>query len=356
MLTKKQIKEIKEHLEKAQNPLFFFDNDPDGLCAFLLLQRYIGRGKGVPIRSFPELTIDYFRKVEELNADYVFILDKPVVSKEFLEAIKQVNIPVVWIDHHDIDKKEIPSFVHYYNPIFNRGKTNEPVTYLCYKIAEKKEDLWMAVAGCVSDHFIPDFYSEFLKRYLDLGFKTDKPFGILYNSQIGKISRIFSFALKDRTTNVIHMLKYLMQVKSPYEVLDVNPKNKIMHERFNEIDKTYQKLIRKAKASVTEHRSVYPKLRNAGAILFFQYSGEMSISADLANQLGYLFPEKMVVVMRVLDVTTSISIRGEKIRGKVLKAIEGLDGATGGGHENAVGAKIKTEDLEEFKENLRHEI
>jgi len=342
MLTKKQIKEIKEHLEKAQNPLFFFDNDPDGLCAFLLLQRYLGRGKGVAIRSFPDLTIDYFRKVKELDADYVFILDKPVVSKEFLEAIKQVNLPVVWIDHHEIDRKDIPSFVNYYNPVFNRGKKNEPVTYLCYEITKKKEDLWLAVAGCVSDHFIPDFYSEFLKRYLDLGFKTDKPFGILYNSQIGKISRIFSFALKDRTTNVIHMLKFLMKVKSPYEVLDESPKNRIMHERFKEIDKTYQKLIKKAKSNLDDSK-----------ILFFQYSGETSISADLSNQLSYLFPEKVIVVMRVLDVTTSISVRGEKVRKKVLKAIEGLEGATGGGHENAVGAKIKTKDLEEFKEMLR---
>lgn len=32
MLTEKQISEIREHLEKAQNPLFFFDND-DGLCS-----------------------------------------------------------------------------------------------------------------------------------------------------------------------------------------------------------------------------------------------------------------------------------------------------------------------------------
>jgi single-stranded DNA-specific DHH superfamily exonuclease len=39
MLNDKQIDEIREHLEKAQNPLFFFDNDDDGLCSFLLLQR-----------------------------------------------------------------------------------------------------------------------------------------------------------------------------------------------------------------------------------------------------------------------------------------------------------------------------
>ena len=49
MLSEKQVKEIREHLEKAQNPLFFFDNDQDGLCSFLLLQRYIGRGKGIAI-------------------------------------------------------------------------------------------------------------------------------------------------------------------------------------------------------------------------------------------------------------------------------------------------------------------
>ena len=149
MLSEKEINQIKEELDNCKNPLFFFHDDPDGLCSFLLLQRYIGRGKGVPVRSFPDLSIDYFRKVGELNADYIFILDKPVVSKEFFEAIKQVNIPVVWIDHHDIDKKEITSIVHYYNPIFYRGKTNEPVTFLYYNITEKNEDFWMAVAGCV---------------------------------------------------------------------------------------------------------------------------------------------------------------------------------------------------------------
>ena len=345
MLTKRQVKEIREHLDKAQNPIFFFDNDPDGLCSFLLLQRYIKKGKGVPIKSFPGLTVDYFRKVGELNADYIFILDKPVVSEEFWKEVEQINIPVVWIDHHEISKKDIPKFVNYYNPLFNRSKSNEPVTYLCYKITERKEDLWLAVAGCVSDHFIPDFYSEFLKTYLDLGFKTDKPFSILYNSQIGKIVRIFAFALNDRTTSVIHMLKFLMKVKTPYEVLDENPKNRIMHERFNEIDKRYQRLVEKAKAKVSEDK-----------ILFFQYSSDLGVSANLSNRLSYLFPEKVIVVMRALNVNTNISIRGENIRKKVLKAIEGLEGATGGGHENAVGVRIRIEDIEIFKKNLERLI
>src|SRR4030042_6017595 len=101
MLTEKQIKEIREHLEKAQNPVFFFDNDQDGLCSFLLLRKYTERGKGFPIKTSPALTKDYFRKISEFNSDYVFILDKPEVSKEFFDEIEKVNIPVVWIDHHE---------------------------------------------------------------------------------------------------------------------------------------------------------------------------------------------------------------------------------------------------------------
>ena len=82
MLTQKQIKEIKEHLEKAQNPVFFFDNDSDGLCSFLLLSRWMNRGKGVAVKSFPDLNEGYFRKVDELNADYILFW----ISRLFLKV------------------------------------------------------------------------------------------------------------------------------------------------------------------------------------------------------------------------------------------------------------------------------
>ena len=124
MLTQKQITEIREHLDKAQNPLFFFDNDPDGLCSFLLLQRFAEKGKGIPIRSFPELKEDYFKRVQELNTDYIFVLDKPLVSDEFFNKAREFNIPVVCIDHHD-SGREIPEFVNYYNPLFNKEKSSE---------------------------------------------------------------------------------------------------------------------------------------------------------------------------------------------------------------------------------------
>ena len=342
MLTQKQVKDIKEHLDKAQNPLFFFDNDPDGLCSFLLLQRYLGRGKGVPVKSFPDLSENYFRKIEELNPDYIFILDKPRVSQEFFKRINQVNLPIVWIDHHEINKEDIPDFVNYYNPLFNTPAKSEPVTALCYQLTNRKKDLWLAVAGCVSDKFFPDFYSDFKKTYPDLSVNSKDAFDIVYKSDIGKISRIFSFALKDRTTNVMRMLKFLGEAETPYEVLEEGKKNSLMYDRFNFIERKFEKLLKKAKMIE----------RDSDNILFFQYAGDLSVSSDLANKLGYLFPKKIVVVVYAIGIKANISVRGKKIRKLVLKAIEGLENATGGGHEDAVGGRVRLEDLEKFRENL----
>jgi single-stranded DNA-specific DHH superfamily exonuclease len=343
MLDEKNLKNLKNHLEKAQNPVFFFDNDPDGLCSFLILRRYLGRGKGVAIKSFPDLDAGYFRKVQELNADYIFILDKPIVSKNFLKEVEEHNIPLVWLDHHDI-QIEIPKFVNYFNPYSGENKSNEPVTYWCYKITGKKEDLWIAVIGCISDKFVPDFYEEFEKNNPEFSVSYKNAFDIFYKSKIGKIAQIFSFALKDRTTNVVNMLRFLMNVKSPYDILEETPKNFTMHNRFNYINLKYRKLLKKAE--LLEKKS--------DKVLFFQYGGDLSISADLSNELSYKFPKKIIAVVYISGVKANISLRGKNVRRLVLKSIENLENATGGGHEDAVGAQVRIEDLETFRENLEN--
>jgi len=346
MLSEKQVNRIKEHLEKAQNPVFFFDNDPDGLCSFLLLQRFLGKGKGVPIKSFPGLDESYFRKISELNADYVFILDKPVVSEDFFNRVHEVNLPIVWIDHHEVDKEKVPKFVDYYNPMYNEEKTNEPVTALCYQVNNNKDLLWLAVVGCISDKFFPDFYEEFKRKYPDLSNDSEDAFGVLFSSQIGKIVQIFNFALKDRTTNVINMIRFLMEAKSPYDVLNECGKNRSMHKRFEQINSKYQKLLKKAVAVG----------RNSGRVLFFRFGGDLSISKDLSNELSYLFQDKYIVVAYVKGNYANISARGENIRKAVLKAIDNLENASGGGHKDAVGARVQLEDLEEFRNIIEDNI
>ncbi|MBU2612394.1 MAG: hypothetical protein KKB62_01590, partial [Nanoarchaeota archaeon] len=283
MLRKKEIEEIREHLLRAQNPLFYFDNDQDGLCSYLLLRKFSGKGNGVPVKTSP-LGKDYAGRIKEFNPDYIFILDQPVISDEFFEEVKEKNIPLVWVDHHETQIEKIPKEVFYFNPLFSDGK-NEPVTKICYEVTKRKEDLWILIAGCLADKFFPEEYKNFSKVYPDLTIDSRVPFKIFYESEIGKVSRMMGTGLKDRTSMVMKMIRFLLNARTPYEVLEEKKENIEMHKRFHEIDSKLKVLFEKAKNSLGK-----------GKVLFFRYAGDTSMSADISNRLSYEFPEKIVVV------------------------------------------------------------
>lgn len=339
MLNNNEIDELKEHLERAQNPLFYFDNDQDGLCGYLLLRRFYKKGYGVPVKTSP-LGKEYFGKTDEINPDYIFILDQPRVSDEFFSLSKEKNIPVVWVDHHESDKEKIPREVYYYNPLFSDGNS-EPVTKICYEVTRNKSDLWILIAGCLADKFFPKEYENFMKDYPELCIKSTEPFEIFYFSEIGKISRMMGAGLKDRTSLVKKMIKFLVNVKTPYEVLEENSENLSFHRRFEVIDKKMNVLYQKAK-----------KKSSPGKLLFFRYSGEISMSADLSNKLNFAFPKKLIVVAFLKGARVNVSIRGKDARDIVEKALENIPLATYGGHKDAVGAQMNEDQLDLFEENL----
>ncbi len=342
MLTEKEIQEIREHLENAKNPVFFFDNDPDGLCSFLILQRFIGKGRGVAIKSFPGLDKNYYKKVEEFNADYIFVLDKPLIDQEFIDLAEKNNMPLVHIDHHNVPKSNVK---YYYNTFYSSGN-NESVAYLCYKTAGVKKDRWLALIGCVTDSYLPDFTEEYAKEHPEMiDFKYKTAADILYNTSFGKAAMIISFGMKDKTSNVVSMIRFLIKANGASDILEENSKTKIFIDRFNYMNEKYQKLIKKAEESVR------------GNILFFTYSGDLSISQYTANELFYKHPDKVVVVSYSQGGKANVSLRWKKdIRTATINAIKDIEGATGGGHEHAVGAKIPFDSLEVFKVNLMREI
>ncbi len=345
MLSSKQILEIREHLENSRNPVFFFDNDPDGLCSFLLLQRFIGRGRGVIIKSFPGLNASYFHRVEEFQADCIFVLDKPIIDEEFIELADKAGIPLIHIDHHDVARAE--KIKNHYNT-YHESKLNEPTSYLCYKVAERKEDEWIAAIGCISDGFIPEFMADLKKSYpelIEINYKS--AFDIRYCTEFGKIARAISFSLKDKTTNVISMMRFLMKAKNIQDLLEDNKNTKAIWQRYEEINLKYQRLMKKAEEEYNSKDN----------LLFFSYSGDMSISQYIADELLFKHPRKIIVVAYTKGNIANVSLRWEKdIRVPVVKAIASIEGATGGGHRNSCGARIPADRLVEFLNILKSEI
>jgi len=191
---------------------------------------------------------------------------------------------------------------------------------------------------------MPDFYEEFMDKYPDLGKKNPKtPFSVLFDSEIGKIARVLDFSLKDTTTNVVNMIRFMMKVIGPMDILEENSKTRQILKRYSEINSRYQELMEKARFNTHQK------------LLYFQYGGSLSLSANLANQLIYEFPDKLVVVAYINGDIANISIRareGRDIRKLTLEAISGIEGATGGGHASATGAKLVVSDLPKFMEKI----
>jgi single-stranded DNA-specific DHH superfamily exonuclease len=347
MLTKKQMTELKEHLERSQNPLFLYDNDADGLCSYVILRRWLGRGKGVAIRSYPDLDASYAKRVQELQADYVFILDKPLISQAFIDELDMLNIPCVVIDHHDVEQSfgKKSKNLTIYNTAKNKGrnKSFEPVTFQVYQLTRRKEDIWIAIMGCVSDHYIPSFAKEFSKDYPELWGNVKEPFDAYYGTEIGKIAQALGFGLKDSISHVVAMQNFLISCKHPSDVTAIQD-SWIYSSTYKVIKERYDRTVKEAEKEV------------GNKIIFFTYSGETSMSASLANHLCYNHPGKVIAVAYMKGEISNLSLRGKKVRNLLEKVLKKFPDASGGGHRDAVGARVKTTDLARFREALEREV
>lgn len=345
MLSKDELLSIREHLDLAQNPVFFYDNDVDGLCSYILLRRYLGSGKGVAVKSHPEIDKNYARKAQELNADYVFVLDRPHLGKEFVEEIASLHLPIVWIDHHEVSDIYDYSNLFYFNPQKSKDKSSEPTTFLCYSATKREEDMWIAMMGCLADNYLPTFLDDFSDKYPEYwGKNIYKPFDAFYGAPIGRLSRALSFGIKDSITHVVQLQNFLINCKNPSEMSLELEATRSFGKKYREIISKYNLLLERAKSFEEEK------------ILFYNYGGDLSISSDLSNELCYLYPDKYVVVAYSSGPFTNISLRGKEVRNIFEKIIGNFEDSSGGGHLGAVGCRIKTEDVSRFKQEILKEL
>jgi len=341
MFTEKQLTFLREELATAQNPLFFYDDDPDGLCSFLILYRMHREGKGIIVKSSPKLDLKFFHKIEEDNPDKIFILDMPMVEQEFLDKVKR---PVIWLDHHQPLKMQ---HVHYFNPRIEKSSRYFPTTAMAYEISKNPEDLWLAMVGSLADYHWPDFLEEFIEKYPGLLSRGKNIDQALYGEEIGKLVRIFAFLLKGQTSEVNKCVRILTRISSPEEILQqTTSAGRYLYKDFTKTEEKYQAVLEKAKEIKTKEK-----------VFLFTYTGKDSFTSELAAELLYLHPKNIIIVARKKSGEMKCSLRSREIViSKIIeKALVGITGY-GGGHELACGANIKEEDWEKFLEQFKEEL
>jgi len=341
-MQEKDILFIRKELESAQNPMFIYDSDGDGLSSFLLMYRHVREGKGVIFRyAKRQVDVDLFRKVEEIGPDKIFILDLPDVTQEFIDKAKR---PIFWIDHHPIIKR---MNVKYFNSLKDNPDSYIPTTQMVYEIIGNKEDLWIAATGVLADFAMPEFIDEFIEKYPDL-LEKRMPIGdVLFKTKVGLLVKMFFFLLKGSTNDVRKSIKILTRIKDPFEILNqTSAAGKFLYKRFEKINNMYDELLNEAKKSATKSR-----------LLLFNYTEKKwSFTTNLANELAIMYPKKVIVIARRKNGKMKCSIRAQvPIVGALTSSIEGLD-AYGGGHPNACGSVIDEKDWDEFLKRFKGKV
>lgn len=340
MIPKKQLLEIKEHLDKSENPLIFFDSDPDGLCSYLLFKRYLKRGKGIACERNKDL-LNYLNKIKEFSPDRIFILDLFDVSQEFID---NVNVPIIWIDHHPIVKRK---GIKHFNPMNYGDKKSKPTSYLCYKIVN--QDMWLSMIGCVADWFIPDFAKEFVKKYPGLyDIKVKDPAQVYHSRGLGELIEIFTFILKTNHSEIIKNASIIAKIQSPFEILNQEtPKGKYIYKSAKKNGIYYSRLLKQA-LNTKPQKKLY---------LFVYPKGQKSYRSYLSNQLLFKHRTKFMIIGTEDEDYVKMSLRSGKFRVLPIlkKALKDVDGY-GGGHEYACGAAVKKDDFPKFIDNIKREL
>ena len=140
----------------------------------------------------------------------------------------------------------------------------------------------------------------------------------------------------------------MTRISSPDELL----KGETSRSRF--VLKHYEKIRKSYDEVLDEAMKVKPK----GKLFVFIYkSGKVSVTKNLADELAYKFPDKLVIVGREKSGEVKMSLRYDQghLPEILEKALVGIQGS-GGGHETACGCCVDAEDFDRFQENIENEL
>ncbi len=349
------IDNIDDKLQHSQNPLFFFHDDPDGVCSYLIFHHFLKEGKGICVKSKAIVDSRFLPSIRRNEPDTIFVLDLANISQDVLNYCSTHKITIVWVDHHDLHNKKD---VIYYNPKMDATEINYPAALVSYEIVKmiiQKHTgsfdehphasvfLWLSVAGSIGDWHVPYTITEFKKTFPTL-IPTDSehPPKILFDTPFSNVIRFLSFALKGSTTKVNRNIDNLKKIIDPHEILETST------EPAQKVNKNIQPFL---ESFWNLYNDVEEKMNQTDSrVFYYEYKSDiLSVSSLVSNQLLYTFPERIIIIVREKDDEIRGSVRSATvpIRDALVKTLAHFNG-NGGGHDFACGFSLKADEKDAF--------
>jgi single-stranded DNA-specific DHH superfamily exonuclease len=340
-----------KNLKEEDKIALFFDPDPDGISAGVLLTKSLKkiRGKGVDLVLFQnhgelEISDVNIGKLVEKEINKVFMVD--LAADQYPEKIEKIALfaELCIIDHHKVYQDMNSDKILHIKPqmLGDENPSSYVTAKMVYDLFSRHIDLsdfdWLAAIGIIGDAAWKRWRSFVDKVCEKNGLDKNK----VLESKIGHTMRAIASA-PEFGFDVIQ------------ECFDVVNDAKTMDDIENSSLIRYRKIIGDALyMAVKDYRINAKRLDD---LIFYQFECKYSIGSTLSTRVSFKEPDKTVIVIQDAgEEFYRISLRRQdgkvKVNDLVRDALEGLDGANGGGHAPAAGGRVLKKDLEIFKERV----
>lgn len=330
-------------IKTTDNVVIIFNNDGDGICSCVLINKYLKDNKPYIISQPMPTEKNLIRKVQTTVPGKIIILDIAIDQQQSVLKNMAGMADILIIDHHQIFRDMNSDSVVHYNPRFEKSDIYKSASYCTYKICSALQDisefLWIATVGAVSDYnldFSQDIVKEAIKKY---SLKTS----VLYETHFGRLADMISAAKATKALTCEEMVWMFGAMNGP-EDFSVKGSDKLV-ESFKTIENEMMSIMADA-----EQRA-----EKKGKILFYNIKSRYNLASPVSTKLSEKHLDKLVLVYEKAGNKIKLSGRNQAKKfdvGRIFQtAARGLK-ASGGGHDAAGGATLEAKDWEKFKERL----
>lgn len=330
-LTFDQAKQWLKNISPKDSVAIIYDADSDGFSSGIIYYDYC---------KFQKAKVKHiafnrgFSKIKDMDLksfNKIIITDVgPNAIVEELPLIKDKD--VLYMDHH-IGIEGIPKEINEYR--VPKG-TYYPSSRLAYESTGIKA--WLGLSGTLAD--AGQLYKEndeFIKELI-------KPYSLTIDEFREKVTDKINDAIVyfEKEKKFEEVFEILSKLNGPEDITKIMEYSKPVNDEFNYYAKDFHK-----------------KKENLGGIIYYYFEPKFNIKGALATTLTIKENIGPVIFATPGDNNfSSLSARDNQQKVNVLEILKAgmkdLKDSNGGGHNFAAGAKIRAQDLQKFKENVKN--
>ena len=358
----KVVDKIKELIDSKKKILISGDYDCDGICATTLLYRYIKSKHDLVAYYIPHrkndgygLSVKLVNMYAEKNYEAIICVDNGVVAHEAINHALSLGIDVIILDHHEMDEISA-SYEYILHPLL----MEEPYHYLCgtgvvfevlRSLKEVDEyDIILAALSAISDIMMIIYQN---RSYVRLGLRY-----LNQNRDIHLVTLAEGCDVIDENTLAMRIAPKINAVGRMYDLANANNLIKyLLSENTQEILQTSTQILR-----VNDERRKITRSTTSLVTSNLDLNNSYLLVADKIHE-GIVGLIASSLVNTYDKVSIVLSEEDGLYKGSC-RSVAGVDLVdmmrncslleTFGGHKQAGGLALRSENLEPFKEYVSH--